>query len=284
MKIRRRKMNRNSERASFPMSPQLQQEEAKQQRSSAMGLANEPATPAHIMQLQQTIGNKAVAQLMKAGGGIQRKSPSEKELEKGKSGENRTGMPDPLKAGIENLSGVAMDDVNVHYGSDEPAKLQALAYAQGQDIHIAPGQEKHLPHEAWHVAQQKQGRVSPTLQMEGGAMVNDDPVLESEADKMGEQALQMKSSGETGSMSPVIQLQQTEIYAKNITGSYTDLTGVHAINYPDETYLDTTKSHPKGKVSYDAQVIKQLKKLGIVPKTVPDGNVTVTYESFGRRI
>ncbi|HAP61901.1 MAG TPA: hypothetical protein DCR93_21180, partial [Cytophagales bacterium] len=34
----------------------------------------------------------------------------------------------------------------------------------GTDIHLAPGQQKHLPHEAWHVVQQKQGRVKPTLQ------------------------------------------------------------------------------------------------------------------------
>lgn len=26
-------------------------------------------------------------------------------------------------------------------------------------IYIAPGQEKYLPHEAWHVVQQKQERV-----------------------------------------------------------------------------------------------------------------------------
>jgi hypothetical protein len=25
------------------------------------------------------------------------------------------------------------------------------------DIHIGPGQEKHLAHEAWHTVQQKQG-------------------------------------------------------------------------------------------------------------------------------
>ena len=44
-----------------------------------------------------------------------------------------------------------MDDVNVHYNSNKPAQLQAHAYAQGTDIHLGPGQEKHLPHEAWHV-------------------------------------------------------------------------------------------------------------------------------------
>jgi hypothetical protein len=52
-----------------------------------------------------------------------------------------------------------MDDVKVHSNSDKPAKINAHAYAQGTDIHPASGQEKHLPHEAWHVVQQKQGRV-----------------------------------------------------------------------------------------------------------------------------
>ena len=72
---------------------------------------------------------------------------------------NRTGMPDQLKAGIESLSGLSMDHVRVHYNSAQPASLKALAYAQGSDIHLGPGQEKHLPHEAWHVVQQAQGRV-----------------------------------------------------------------------------------------------------------------------------
>ena len=76
---------------------------------------------------------------------------------------NKTGLPNNLKSGIENLSGHSMDDVKVHYNSDKPTQLNAHAYAQGTDIHIASGQEKHLPHEAWHVVQQKQGRVKPTL-------------------------------------------------------------------------------------------------------------------------
>ncbi len=102
---------------------------------------------------------------------------------------NTTGIPDNLKSGVENLSGFSMDDVKVHYNSSKPAQLQALAYAQGTDIHIAPGQEQHLPHEAWHVVQQKQGRVQPTMQMKEGVAVNDDKGLESEADVMGGKAM-----------------------------------------------------------------------------------------------
>jgi hypothetical protein len=42
--------------------------------------------------------------------------------------ENGVGLPQPLKTGIENLSGLSMDDVQVHYNSPEPAELGALAY------------------------------------------------------------------------------------------------------------------------------------------------------------
>ena len=107
---------------------------------------------------------------------------------------NNTGMPDNLKAGIESLSGFSMDNVRVHYNSSKPATVQALAYTQGTDIHVAPGQEKCLPHEAWHVAQQMAGRVSPTTNI-NGMPVNDNAALEHEADVMGEKAVQCKMVG-----------------------------------------------------------------------------------------
>ncbi|NET44631.1 DUF4157 domain-containing protein [Okeania sp. SIO2B3] len=105
--------------------------------------------------------------------------------------ENKTGLPDNLKSGVENLSGYSMDDVKVHYNSDKPAQLQAHAYTQGTNIHVAPGQEKHLAHEAWHVVQQKQGRVKPTIQAKGVA-INDNHALEREADLMGVKAASVK--------------------------------------------------------------------------------------------
>jgi hypothetical protein len=98
------------------------------------------------------------------------------------------GLPSNLKSGVEKLSGQDMSGVNVNYNSDKPAQLNAHAYAKGNDIHVGPGQEKHLPHEAWHVAQQKQGRVQPTKQMKSKVNINDDPNLEKEADLMGAKA------------------------------------------------------------------------------------------------
>lgn len=97
---------------------------------------------------------------------------------------NNTGLSNNLKAALENISSYSMDDVRVHYNSDKPTRLNAFAYTQGTDIHIAPGQEKHLPHEAWHIVQQKQGRVQSTMRL-GGVNVNDNEELEKEADAMG---------------------------------------------------------------------------------------------------
>ncbi|NEO73143.1 MAG: DUF4157 domain-containing protein [Moorea sp. SIO3H5] len=140
--------------------------------------------------------------------------------------ENKTGLPDRLKAGIESLSGYSMDDVRVHYNSEKPAQLQALAYAQGTDIHVGPGQEKHLPHEAWHVVQQKQGRVKPTVMRKGGVKINEDKGLEKEADMMGAKVLQVneqkslpivhknirKEEQKILHITPPVQLLKDEVY------------------------------------------------------------------------
>jgi len=103
--------------------------------------------------------------------------------------ENKTGLPNDLKSGMEGLSGRSLDHVKVHYNSPKPASVQAHAYAQGSDIHLASGQEKHLPHELGHVVQQMEGRVQPTTNVAGSA-VNDNPGLENEATVMGARALQ----------------------------------------------------------------------------------------------
>jgi hypothetical protein len=115
-------------------------------------------------------------------------------LQKSAPTANKTGLPDSLKSGIEQLSGIGMDDVKVKYNSDKPAQLHAHAFAQGNNIHVSPGQEKHLPHEAWHVVQQKQGRVQPTKQLKGTVPVNDDNGLENEADIMGAKAAKQGNS------------------------------------------------------------------------------------------
>ena len=107
--------------------------------------------------------------------------------------DSKTGLPNQLKSGIENLSGYSMNDVKVNYNSSKPAQMKAHAYAQGTNIHVAPGQEKHLPHEAWHVVQQKQGRVKATTQLKGIGAINTDMGLEREADVMGAKAMNINN-------------------------------------------------------------------------------------------
>lgn len=108
-------------------------------------------------------------------------------------------LPFQLKKNMESMSGFSLNDVNVHYNSYEPAQLKAHAFARGSNIHIAPGQEQQLPHEAWHVVQQKQGRVHPTSQLKSEAAINDDPTLEKEADEMGAKAAQLKANSSSKS-------------------------------------------------------------------------------------
>ncbi|HEX8261936.1 MAG TPA: DUF4157 domain-containing protein [Allosphingosinicella sp.] len=104
-----------------------------------------------------------------------------------------TSLPEPLKSGAEALGGFSLADVKVHRDSPEPAELGALAFTRGGDIHLATGQELHLPHETWHAVQQKQGRVSATAQVRGQRLNGDDR-LEAEADRIGSVAAAMTST------------------------------------------------------------------------------------------
>ena len=109
----------------------------------------------------------------------------------------RTGIPDRLKTGMEAVSSLSLDDVRVAYRSSKPARIGALAYAQGSDIHLAPGHDRHLAHELGHVVQQKQGRVRETIRV-AGVPVNDHPALERDAT-----ALRGRAHRWTGDAPPV---------------------------------------------------------------------------------
>lgn len=148
------------------------------------GTAWQRLTPRSVLQLQRVVGNRAVTRL------LQRVQGQDEERRSATGAVSRGGLPDNLRSGIESLSGMDMSDVRVHHNSSDAANVNALAYAQGNDIHLAPGQERHLPHEAWHVVQQRQGRVQATGTVADGRALNDDPGLEAEADRMGSRALQ----------------------------------------------------------------------------------------------
>ncbi|UII34738.1 DUF4157 domain-containing protein [Fulvivirga ulvae] len=131
-------------------------------------------------------------------------------------------LPDNIKTPMERSFGQSFSDVKVHQNSSKASDLGALAYTQGTDVHFAPGQFNPdsksglelIGHELTHVVQQKQGRVSPTVQAKG-VMVNDDPQLEREADVMGNKAASGKSVGTF--------TQSANSKGSNIVQRYTDI-------------------------------------------------------------
>jgi len=100
-------------------------------------------------------------------------------------------LPQDVRARMEASFGMDLSAVRVHEGEEAGAR-GAHAYAQGADLHFAPGRyDPHserglalLGHELAHVAQHAEGRApGPQAYGAGG-----DPALEAEADAMGERA------------------------------------------------------------------------------------------------
>lgn len=100
-----------------------------------------------------------------------------------------TGIPGAMQERFEASSGLSFDDVRIHYNSPRPAKIGALAYTQGTQVYIGPGQERHLEHELGHVLQQKRGIVKADGYL-NGLPVNRDPRLERAADLGADQPVQ----------------------------------------------------------------------------------------------
>jgi hypothetical protein len=140
--------------------------------------------------LQHALGNRGFGQLLQST--THRVGGAKSDASGGGSA-----LPERLKGSLESLSGVDLSDVRVHRNSTRPGALNSLAYTQGRDIHLGPGQDEHLPHEAWHAVQQRQGRVKPTMQARGIA-VNDDAHLEREADRMAPKVSGLHGAGAVG--------------------------------------------------------------------------------------
>lgn len=95
------------------------------------------------------------------------------------------------RARTEHAFGADFSDVRVHQDGNAAA-IGARAYAQGSDLHFAPGQyqpgtrdgDQLIGHELAHVVQQRSGRVAAP-QGKGGIV--EDAALEAEADRAGEQ-------------------------------------------------------------------------------------------------
>lgn len=156
------------------------------QQLSTSGLSSATGHTNAIMQMQQMYGNRKLASM------LQQEEHDTQDNTQSQVKLSGSPLPAQLQKGLESLSGMDLSNVQVHRQSDKPAQVGAHAYAQGNDIHLGPNQEKHLPHESWHVVQQRQGRVKADRKVNNVA-VNEDPALEQEATTAGEQAMQLAS-------------------------------------------------------------------------------------------
>jgi hypothetical protein len=196
---------------------------------------NDPNSVSHeeFLLLQSAIGYQQALRLLK-------KSKQNKNVQQvnsatveGKTKQSDRGILDSIKDGLEKLSGVDLSDVNVHKNSNKPQQVGALAYTQGKDIHIAPGQEKHLPHEGWHAVQQKQGRVVPSLQMKAGEYLNDDAELEKEADIKGSEALRTGNQNGIKQFKKIPSIKQESKVIQRITQEEAkNLSKLHTKQHP----------------------------------------------------
>ncbi|MCY1022994.1 DUF4157 domain-containing protein [Pyxidicoccus sp. MSG2] len=136
-------------------------------------------------------------------------------------------LPERLQRVLEQLSGYDLSDVRVHADSPWPARLGARAFVLGSDIHLSSGAEDALEHEAWHVVQQKQGRVRATRTTGfdahpfGALALNDEESLEREADTMGCVARKLVRRGERLSMrgTPRVAMTRWPVVQRQVTVS-----------------------------------------------------------------
>lgn len=100
-----------------------------------------------------------------------------------------------VQAKMEHSLGADFSNVDIVENSSKATESGALAMAQGDSVHFAPGQfkqdtesgQKLLGHELTHVVQQREGKVKANTSVNGMA-VNNDKSLENEADRMGDKA------------------------------------------------------------------------------------------------
>jgi len=267
-------------------SPQVKQ--AAQLRALSSAKAPSPIQQEisdRIAQLAQVPEEK---ELIQAKPQTAQRQPNESDI---KPRQNNTGLPDKLKTGIESLSGMSLDHVKVHYNSSQPAQLNALAYAQGSDIHVAPGQEQHLPHEAWHIVQQAQGRVQPTMQMKDGVAINDDAGLEREADVMGGRALAFSSTlttleiGDALGMSTienVRQLRKKKMVKESARKHYNDGWGAAYKITDDDTLKNNVADDVKGEggISLGNFIIGRYKDEKTNRKMMRLTQASIAYKDF----
>ena len=244
--------------------------------------------PADVLTLQRTVGNRAVQRIL-----IQR---TEEPL-KGHS--LSRGLPDNLKSGIENLSGMDMSDVKVHYNSATPAVLNALAYTQGPQIHMGPSEDDLLRYELSHVGQRRLGRVRPTVQRKLAVGPANDHyereadrvaasvMSESGAPKIQRQGLEeddemVQTKSIASSITPLIQRQETDEEEDPIQTKPLASTTIQRQETPDEEDDNQVQLRSDGgQPSVDSGVEHSIARVRGAGQPLPDGLLSRMEKSFG---
>ncbi len=180
-------------------------------------------------------------------------------------------LPESVQRKMEAFFRADFSDVRVHVGQ-EASSIGALAFAHGTDLYFAPGQynpqtpqgQRLLGHELTHVVQQRAGRVRNPLG--SGVAVVQDPMLETEAERMGMQAASsiLQVQARLAASSPVNPRRQLGTSASG-----------HA---PRVAVLPCRPNQPHGGIDRSTQRAPSLTGIGdrsILPKRPPGPHSTI---------
>ena len=145
--------------------------------AAMVAVARREAVPGDVVELQRTVGNAAVVQLLADEEAAGAPSPVLDVVGRGGGQSLEPG----LRTGMEAALGADLGDVRVHTDGQAAASAQAVqaqAYTVGDDVVFGPGKyqpgspegQRTLAHELTHVVQQRQGPVAGTPTGDGIAL------------------------------------------------------------------------------------------------------------------
>jgi hypothetical protein len=143
--------------------------------------------------------------------------------------ENKTGMPDQLKAGLESLSGLDLSSIRVHSNSPKPAEVNAFAYTQGRDIF----------HEGWHAVQRKLKLNTPGDK------------YEQEADRIADQVMMMPVSGKTAHSPIAIQRVASGVSSQRSAETDSSSTVQNVLRSPGNALPEATRAFMEPRFGHD---------------------------------
>jgi hypothetical protein len=185
-------------------------------------VAERKASPGSVADLQRTVGNAAVVQLLQddeeAEGGAHAGGDGAPAPERspvldvvGRGGGEP--LPPSLRGGMETSLGVDLGDVRVHTDASAASSahsVQASAYTVGNDVVFAAGQydpasatgQRTLAHELTHVVQQRSGPVAGTPTGDGISLSDPTDSFERAAEANADRVISGAPSATSSSTGP----------------------------------------------------------------------------------